>query len=62
LPQSGVTPPGIGEAEVEMQTMVEGYRGLRLLVNLNWDHLFSACIILISMCTCAFAIDAMTPR
>jgi hypothetical protein len=45
-----------------MQTMVEGYRGLRLLLNLNKDHLFSVCIILITMFTCAFAIDAMTPR
>ncbi|MGQ0565084.1 MAG: hypothetical protein ACT4OK_08425 [Gemmobacter sp.] len=45
-----------------MQTMVEGYRGVALLVNLNRDHLFSAAIILITMFTCAFAIDAMTPR
>jgi hypothetical protein len=45
-----------------MQTMMEGYRGVALLVNLNRDHLFSVAIILISMFTCAFAIDAMTPR
>ena len=45
-----------------MQTMVEGYRGVALLVNLNRDHLFSIAIILITMFTCAFAIDAMTPR
>jgi hypothetical protein len=45
-----------------MQTMVQGYRGLSLLVNLNKDHLFSVAIILISLFTCAFAIDAMTPR
>ena len=45
-----------------MQTMVEGYRGVRLLLKLNGDHLFSACIILISMFSCAFAIAAMTPR
>ena len=45
-----------------MQTMTDGYRGLRLLVNLNRDHLFSVSIILITMFTCAFAIDAMAPR
>lgn len=45
-----------------MQTMVQGYRGVALLVNLNRDHLFSIAIILVSMFTCAFAIDAMTPR
>ena len=45
-----------------MQTMVHGYKGLSLLVILNKDHLFSVAIILLSMFTCAFAIDAMTPR
>ena len=45
-----------------MQTMVQGYRGLRLLVNLNGARLFSAAIILISLFSCAFAIDAMAVR
>ena len=45
-----------------MQTMTDGYRGLRLLVNLNWDYLFSVSILLISLFSCAFAIDAMAPR
>lgn len=28
-----------------MQHVIQGYRGLRLLVNLNWDRLFSLGII-----------------
>ena len=45
-----------------MQTMTDGYRGVALLLNLNRDHLISVAIILVSMFSCAFAIDAMTPR
>lgn len=45
-----------------MQTVVQGYNGVAMLVNLNRDHLFSVAIILVSMFSCAFAIDAMVPR
>lgn len=37
-----------------MQTMVNGYRGLTLLVGLNWDVVFSAGTIVVGLLAGAF--------
>ncbi len=37
-----------------MQTVVKGYRGISLLLNLNWDHLFSAGTIVVGLLAGAF--------
>lgn len=37
-----------------MQTVMEGYRGLSLLVDLNWDRIFSLGTILVGLLAGAF--------
>ena len=37
-----------------MQTIQSGYRGLRLLVNLNWDRLLYICTIVFALWFGAF--------
>ncbi|QFS83305.1 hypothetical protein FIU97_10740 [Roseivivax sp. THAF40] len=37
-----------------MQTLQQGYRGLELLWNLNWDRLLYVCTIIFALCFGAF--------
>lgn len=40
-----------------METVVKGYRGLQVLVGLNWDRLFSLAIIFAALFAGAYVID-----
>jgi hypothetical protein len=42
-----------------MQHVIQGYRGLRLLVNLNWDRLVALAIIFAALFAGAALIDFM---
>jgi hypothetical protein len=42
-----------------MQTMVNGYRGLSLLVRLNWDAIFSVGTIIVGLLAGAFLGSAL---
>lgn len=44
-----------------MQTVMRGYRGLSLLVDLNWDRIFSLGTILVGLLAGAFLGSALTP-
>jgi hypothetical protein len=37
-----------------MQTMIQGYRGLTLLVGLNWDRIFTVAIVIAGLLAGAF--------
>ncbi len=37
-----------------MQTMIQGYRGLSLLVGLNWDRIFVAGTVIVGLLAGAF--------
>jgi len=43
-----------------MQTVVNGYRGLSVLVDLNWDRLFSLGTIVVGLLAGAFLGSAIT--
>jgi len=43
-----------------MQTLQSGYRGLSLLVNLNWDRLFSFGTIVVGLLAGAFLGSVLT--
>ncbi len=43
-----------------MQTMVNSYRGLSLLVDLNWDRIFSVGTIVVGLLAGAFLGSALT--
>ncbi|MDT8855387.1 hypothetical protein RNZ50_10265 [Paracoccaceae bacterium Fryx2] len=45
-----------------MQTVMNGYRGLSLLVGLNWDWLFSLGTILVGLLAGAFLGYALLPH
>lgn len=44
-----------------MQTVMNGYRGLSLLVGLNWDWLFSLGTIVVGLLAGAFLGTALVP-
>ena len=37
-----------------MQTVIEGYRGLSLLVGLNWDRIFTVGTVIVGLLAGAF--------
>ncbi|WP_323041775.1 hypothetical protein [Gemmobacter sp.] len=43
-----------------MQTLASGYRSLSLIVNLNWDRLFSLGTIVLGLLAGAFLGSALT--
>lgn len=43
-----------------MQTMMNGYQGISLLVGLNWDRIFSLATILVGLLAGAFLGTAIT--
>ncbi|GGE16996.1 hypothetical protein SAMN05421774_10490 [Gemmobacter megaterium] len=43
-----------------MQTLASGYRSLSLIVNLNWDRLFSLGTILVGLLAGAFLGSVLT--
>jgi len=43
-----------------MQTIVNGYRGISLLVDLNWDRIFSVGTIVVGLLAGAFLGSALT--
>lgn len=45
-----------------MQTMIQGTRGLRLILNLNWDRLFALGLIFGALFAGAWVIDAVQVR
>lgn len=64
-PQSGHDPAlglarGIGKAGVAMQTVMDGYRGLSLLVWLNADRLFTLGTVVVGLLAGAFLGSAIT--
>ena len=44
-----------------MQTMVQGYRGLSLLMVLNWDRLFSVGVIALALLAGGYLGSLMAP-
>jgi hypothetical protein len=44
----------------DMQTMMNGYQGISLLVGLNWDRIFSLATILVGLLAGAFLGTAIT--
>ncbi|MBL4919147.1 hypothetical protein [Szabonella alba] len=44
-----------------MQTVMRGYRGLSLLVDLNWDRIFSFGTIVVGLLAGAYLGSALTP-
>ncbi|MFN3824666.1 MAG: hypothetical protein ACK4GW_13015 [Pseudorhodobacter sp.] len=44
-----------------MQTVMQGYRGLSLLVDLNWDRIFSFGTIVVGLLAGAFLGSALAP-
>jgi len=45
-----------------MQSVVNGYRGLQVLMGLNWDRLFSLSIIFAALFAGAYVIDLTYPN
>jgi hypothetical protein len=43
-----------------MQTVMNGYQGLSLLMGLNWDRIFSLATILVGLLAGAFLGSALT--
>jgi hypothetical protein len=43
-----------------MQTIASGYRSLSLLINLNWDHIFSLGTIIVGLLAGAFLGSVLT--
>lgn len=44
-----------------MDSVFQGYRGLRLILNLNWDRLFALAIIFVALFAGAYVMDALHP-
>lgn len=44
-----------------MESVLKGYRGLRLVLNLNWDRLFALAVIFGALFAGAYVIDAIRP-
>jgi hypothetical protein len=44
-----------------MQTVMNGYRGLSLLIGLNWDRVFFVGTILVGLLAGAFLGSALSP-
>ncbi|MDP4032603.1 MAG: hypothetical protein Q8P60_07125 [Pseudorhodobacter sp.] len=45
-----------------MQTVMDGYRGLSLLVGLNWDRVFMLGTIVVGLLAGAFLGSVLVPR
>jgi hypothetical protein len=43
-----------------MQTVIQGYRGLTMLVGLNWDRIFTVAIVIAGLLAGAFLGQALT--
>jgi len=50
------------EWEALMQSVTKGYRGLQVLIGLNWDRLFSLAIIFAALFAGAYVIDVTHPN
>ena len=43
-----------------MQTVIQGYRGLTMLVGLNWDRIFTVVIVIAGLLAGAFLGQVLT--